>query len=258
MTGFQEATADQAAAPAPQSEGTFQEAAKTPAPPQPPVVTTLDNGSVVVGGKIYQPEAAAKKIEHADTHIQTLEQENAAKDAVTLKLLERIEALEKTRNHTDALDKLVAAQSAVAPAAPEQPPTQEVSKEELVQAAVDTMKGEQVAQQQEANLNACIAKAQEAFGPEYGLKVDAAGAKHGMTLDQVMEMARNQPSVFNALFIPDGTPSGKPDTTKSSTIGGLGQDGFAPPAARKSYLRMSAKERNAEIQRRLSALSNPG
>ncbi len=258
MTNFAQAAADQAAANTPPAQETFQEAASTHAP-TPQIATPLDNGAIVVGGKMYHPEAAAKKIENADTHITTLERENAEKDATTLKLLERIEALEKDRNTTDAIDRLVAAQPIVpATPAPEPLPTQEVSKEELVQAAVDSIKGEQVAQKQSANLDACIAEAQTAFGDDYGVKVDAAGAKHGMNFDQIMEMARNQPSVFKALFIPEGAAAGKPDTTRSSTIGGLGQEGFAPPAKRKSYLNMSAKERNAEITRRMNALSNPG
>lgn len=220
-------------------------------------VTPLENGSIVVNGKIYQPEAAAKKIEHADMHIQTLEKENAEKDQAAVKLIERIEALERSRNHNDALDQLVsqAANSIPAPAPIEQPPAQEVSKEELVQAAVDTIKAEQVALQQEANLNACIANAQAAYGDAFGAKVDEQGARHGMNLEQVMEMAKNQPSVFNALFVPEQTPGGIPDTTGSTLGGSTGlSDPIVPKA--KSYLKMSAKQRHEEITRRMNALSN--
>lgn len=255
MSDFEDAVADKTAAPAPEGT-TFEKAAETPAP-QPDQVTTLSDGSIVVAGKVYKPEAAAKKIEHADTHIKTLEQENAEKDAATLELLERIEALEKSRNQKDALDELVAKAQPAAPIVPEQPPVQEVSKEELVQAAVDTIKGEQVAQQQTANLNSCIAQAQEVYGDDFGTKIDAAGARIGMTVDQVVDMARNQPKVFQQLFIPDMKPNGKPDTTGSTLAGDAGQ-GDAPPPRRKSILNMSAKDRASLVRAKMDALSNQG
>ncbi len=255
MEGFQQAATDQAAA---QAQGTFPEGAPTPAPEQSQAIT-LDDGSIVVNGKVYKAEAAIKKIEHADTHIQQLERENAEKDANALTLLTRLEALEASRKHTDTLDQLVAAAQPVAPiVVPEAPPTQEVSKEELIQAAVDTIEGKRVAQQQDANLNASIALAQAAYGDDFGHKVDAAGTEHGLGYEQVMEMARNQPSVFKALFIPNKVASGQPDTTRSSMSGIVGQSEVLPPKGPKSFLNMNAKQRTAEVKRRMDALSNLG
>ena len=254
--GFQQAVDQQAAISNPPQEGSFGQAAPTSAPAAP---LTLQDGSIVIDGRVYKAEAVATKIEHADKHIQTLEAENAQKDATTLKLLERLEALEANANRTDALDQLVQqqAQQPVVPATPEPAPTQEISKDELVEAAVDRIKAEQVQVQAEANLNSCIASAQEAFGDDFGSKVDAAGNQHGLTYDQVIDMAKHQPKVFKALLIPATAPHSSPDTTRSSFIGAIGQQGIGAPAARKSYLNMSAKQRNEEIKRRMDALSNP-
>lgn len=257
MTSFEQAAADQAAAQTPAPQGNFPTGTPTPEPAQPQAVV-LEDGSVVVNGKVYKPEAAVKKIEHADTHIQTLEAESAEKDATALALLARIEALEGTRKHTDTLDQLVAAIKPAPVVVPEAPPTQEVSKEELIQAAVDTIEGKRVATQQNANLDACIAQAQTAFGDDFGSKIDAAGVAHGLGYEQVMEMAKNQPSVFKALFLPAGTPSGKPDTTRSSLAGIVGQGGVQAPTGPKSFLKMSAKQRTAEVKRRMDALSTTG
>ncbi len=255
MSDFSNAVADQA----PAQEPTFEQTVATTTATQPQVSTTLEDGSIVVGGKIYKPEAAAKKIEHADTHIQTLEQENADKDAATLKLLERIEALEKNRNHADALDRLVEQQSVAQPIVmPEPAPIQEISKEELIQAAVDTIEGKRVQEQQEANKVACIADAQAAYGTDFGTKIDEMAAKAGITTDQAVAMAENQPLIFRKVFIPEGTASTKPDTTRSSTMSNIGQGGIAAPVGYKSVMKMNAKDRLAEINRRMNALSNPG
>ena len=247
MSGFEQAVAT----PPTTSSESLLAAAPTSVVPQ---VQALEDGSVVVNGKIYKPEAAAKKIEHADTHIKTLEQENAEKDAATLKLLERIEALESQRNHTDALDKLIA-EAKPPEIIPEPPQIQEVSKEELVQATLDTIKGEQVKAQQESNLSACVQEAMGAYGDAYGIRVDEVAAKHSLTNDQVLELAKNQPSVFRSVFLPEGASNKTPDVTRSSVSGIATRITEAPKP--KSYLRMSAKERSAEINRRMTALNNP-
>lgn len=254
---FQQVVDDQAATHNPPQEGTFGTEQPTVAPQQPQAPVQLDDGSIVVNGKIFRPEAAVKKIEHADQHIRTLEQENAEKDETTLTLLARIEALEADRNKTDKVDQLIETVRAAQPA-PEPAPTQEISKEELVEAAVNTLKEQEVAKQQGSNLDACIAQAQEAFGDDFANKIDAAGAAHGLTVEQTVEMAKNQPSVFKALFIPAKVANGQPDTTRSSIGGYVEKNGIQPPTQRKSYLNMSAKERSKLIQDRMNALSNVG
>jgi hypothetical protein len=259
MEGFQQAAADQAAAQAPAPQGTFPEGAPTPAPTQAQAIT-LDDGSIVVNGKVYKAEAAVKKIEHADTHIQQLERENAEKDANAMTLLTRLEALEASRKHTDTLDQVVAAAQAVAPPVviPEQPPTQAVSKEELVQAAVDTIEGHRVVQQQDANLNASIALAQTAFGDDFGTKIDAAATTFGLEYDAVMAMAKNQPAVFKSLFIPASAATGTPDTTSSTMAGTIGQGVTTTSTSQKSFLKMNSKQRAELIANRMKALSTTG
>lgn len=243
MSDFQNAV-DNAA---PVVEQTFGSEPQTPATTQPQVVT-LEDGSIVVNGKIFKPEAAAKKIVHADQHIQTLEQENAEKDEKTLALLDRIEALEAARKKEDALDRLVAQQSA--PVVPEPAPAQEISKEDLVQSTLDTIKAQQVAEQQQANLNVCVAEAQKQFGDNFGTVIDAKAVEYGMSVDDSMEMAKNNPVIFKQLFIPAGGDSFSPDTTRS-TATPLGAQ--QAPVKRKSYMNMSSKERIAEVNRRMAA-----
>lgn len=257
MSGFEQAATDSGAAPAPdQGTPTFTQAPVTAAGP---TATALEDGSVVVNGKIYKPEAAAKKIDHADQHIETLEREAAEKDNQLLTVLERLEALEKDRKHTDALDSLVAnAQPTPAPApapAPEPAPTQEISKEEIVQAAVDTMEGQRVAEQQEANLRACVAEAQGLYGDGYGFKVDTLAGELGLSVDDALEYARNRPVVFRQLFLKAKGPDGTPDTTQSTVNGTFNNAGIAP--TKQSFMKMSAKQRAQHVQDKMKALSNP-
>lgn len=250
--GFQEAA--DTAAPVVEPTATFNQAAGTAQPTQPQVQVMAD-GSLAVDGRIFTPQAAATKIAHADQHIQTLETENAEKDAATLALLERIEALEKSRRTTDALDDLITAQP-VAPVvvAPEPSPQQEISKEEIVQEAVNAIKGDQAAAQQDANLSLCIAEAQGVYGDAYHLKIDELSVKHGMNADEAVEMAKNRPLAFKALFI-EGAKVASPDSTRSSVGGLVGQGGIAPPAKFKSIMKMSAKDRLAHINAKMAALS---
>lgn len=242
-----QAPADQTVAP----QETF---APAPATPEGTQATLLEDGSVVVNGKIFKPEAIAKKIENADTHITTLERENAEKDQQLLDLIARLEAVEKGQNHKDALDRLVESAQPVIPAAPEPAPTQEISKEDLVAATLDAIKAGQVAETQDANLSACTEQARAIYGDAFGSTIDEMGRKHGMEPAQVVEMARNQPKVFKALFLPEQSPNGKPDTT-GSTVMNTGQLPSAP-AKQKSFTKMSAKERSALVKERMAQLAN--
>ena len=144
-----------------------------------PAVQTLDNGSIVVDGKIYTAEAAAKKIANADPHIATIEAENAEKDELINKLLTQFEALKNKVDHQGDIQDLVGQlQSAQAP---EPAPTQEISMENLVEATVDSIKQKEVSIKQDTNLQASIAAAQELYGEHFGNEVDKLGESLGMS-----------------------------------------------------------------------------
>ena len=253
MSGFTQAIEDQQTA-------TLQptDTVGTPAESQTPAsssVTELANGNIVVNGRVFAPEDVAKKIEHADKHIQTLEAENAEKDATTLELLERLERLENGQRKDDAIDELV---KRIKPAeqpttTPEPAPTQEISKEELVAATLDQIKAQEVATTQKSNLATCIQEAKGMYGDDFPNKIGEKANQLGMSPAQIDEMASNQPSVFRALFLPDQAPNGKPDVTGSTLRGDIGQNAPAQKPA-KSFMKMSSKERAAHIQERMKRL----
>jgi len=210
-----------------------------------PNVQRLEDGSFAIDGRVYTTEAAAKKIENADTHISNLESENAEKDKINLKLIERIEALEAKRVADESAAQVHAS------AALEQSPTQEISKDDVVKAAVDTIKQEQLDAQRETNLAQSVKLAQSAYGEEFGTKVDEIAAEHGMDSNSVLDMAKDTPGVFKALFIPKGTElKTTPDPTASTIQGDAGQ-GQETKRPTRSWMRArNAKERNAMIKAR--------
>lgn len=232
-----------------------QEVKPTETPEGQPAVETLDNGNIIVGGKEFSPAEAVKKIENADKHIETLESENAEKDEQTLKLLERIEALEGKIKSKAEVDEVL---NAANQPAPEPASTQEISKDELVAAAVDQIKAQELAAVQEANFKTIVSEARELYGDEFGPKIDELAESYGMAEDAVVQMARNTPKVFRQIFLPtpkeEEAPTPPTDTTGSTKQGTAGLD-TAPAPQKRSFLGMSVKDRTEEIQRRMAALS---
>lgn len=213
-------------------------------------VTTLDDGRIVVGGKVFTAEAAAKKIENADQHITTIEQENAKKDELNIKLLERIEALEKVRN-VEQTQEQVHQQAAA-----EQSSTQEISMDDLVNGAADVLEKRRIEEQQKVNLAASVESAKQAYGEDFGPKVDEKAQAYNMDTEAVLTMARNNPNAFKALFIPEGSAAAaaSADTTGSTVQGDTGQAAPAAPKA-KSWTKMrTSKERQAYIDAKMAAI----
>lgn len=220
-------------------------------------VQLLEDGRMVVNGKMFTPEAAAKKIANADPHIDTLEAEAAKKDEALIKLTDKLAALEARLKHTDDLEEL-ASKLTPAQVTPEPTPLPEFSKEELIEATKDALLADQVQATQEANLNAMVEAAKESYGAEdFGTQIDLIGAKLGMDTDAVLNMARNQPNAWKTLFLPAGDTERKPDTG-STLSGDEGQDSTIPAAKHKPFLRMSVKERTNVVAARMAALESKG
>lgn len=222
-------------------------AAPTTPAPAAPAAPTLPEGSVVIGDKVYKLDDLAKKLENQESHIATLETENATHIEQGTKILERLAALETSKSDGDDISKLI--ETLKAPATPEPEQTVTISKEELVEAAVNGIKAEQVEVQQKENLSAAVAKAQAAYGEDdYGTKIDEMGKALGMDVTAVTTLAKNNPDAWAKLFLPVDQQRA-PDTTQSTQNGVV-----VPPVEKpKSYFKMrTSKEQRTEFQRRMA------
>lgn len=145
-----------------------------------------------VGDREYDPNTAAKKIEHADQHISTLEQE--------LKTLR--DQLALTEAQKKAFESLANNQPQPAP----QPtaPSAGVDVDSLLAQAEERVFQSLTRKQQEAqaalNLQASTEAAKAVFGDSYQQALLEKGQALGMSKDDIMTFASSKPEAFKQLF----------------------------------------------------------
>jgi len=188
----------------------------TPTPAQ-----TGEQAFLIVGERAFRtPDDVAKKIESADTHINTIEEENARLRA-DLEAAQKKAESETTANDSAAqiLEKLQELQQSTGNTAT----TSAVSKEDLdtlkqqaVQEALAKVNEETNRQVAERNLTSCLEDAKAAFGDKVAEAVTATANELGMSTADVDTMAQNKPEVFRRLFLPKSNTS-----TTQATLGGV-------------------------------------
>lgn len=195
---------------------------------QPPEPSTSQGHSafLIVGDRAFHTEEdVTNKIQHADSHIATLEQERAADreklstvEAENARLKSIVEALENP-THSGNTDQ-----------------TDQLSNEELIARTVDgtisAINQRTTAAQQEKNLAECENKAKEVYGDSYQAKVAELATGLGMTVDQVNKLGRESVAAFNRLFLPDTGQQQAPGVTHSTETGI--QPGVASQAQQQS------------------------
>jgi len=208
--------------------------------------TVLETGEIRIGDQLFKPDALAKKLAHSEKHIATLESENAEHIEKGTALLDRLTALESKLSDNDELTKVL--EGLKAPAASTtttdgSEDTRPPSTEEVAAAAVAQINAQTAEEKAEANLYGA-----DAFGD----KVDAIGKELGMSVDDVISLAKKSPAAWERAFLPAGKEKpAAPDTTGSSTTDHSVQTEERKP---KSFLGLrSDKERRAEFKRRMEA-----
>jgi len=225
--------------------------------------TVNEEGNIVIGDKVFTPEALSKKITSQDQHIATLESENNEHVSNSTKLLNRLDEIEKKVTDKNDITSLLStleqnkANTETPPANTEGNPDNPeiVSKDELVAEAVATINQQNTAQVQDQNLQQAVQLAKDTYGEGFSEKIDAMGAELGMPVEAVVEMAKKQPNAWKKLFLPKTDGSRSPDPTNASSTGSSAPP---PPEKRGGYLAMrSNKDQRAEFKRRMDAKLNP-
>lgn len=217
--------------------------------------TVNEQGNIVVGDKVYSPEALSKKLMNQDAHIATLESENSEHISNSTKLLDRLDSIEKKVTDKDDISSLLSTieqntQTTTAPTE-DNTDTPVVSKDELVADAVAVINQQNQEQTKESNLAEAVKLAKETYGEGFSEKIDELGLSLGMSIDSVIELAKTQPNAWKKLFIPKTDDSRAPDPTDANGLA----PSTPPPAERKGgYVAMrNSRDQRAEFKRRIDA-----
>lgn len=202
---------------------------------------------LTVGDRVFKsPDDVVSKIQHADNHIQRLEEERQADQEALVKALEQIEALKTEASNSSKVDELL---TKLNTGGTRTENLNVPSTKDLVQAVMNELKQGETKAKLQQNLNLSMQKAKEAYGDQMISKVKEQAENLGMTLAQVDEMASKAPEAFSRLFI---TQQAVPTRTGSVNLSGLGavKDKQATP----SFTKMKASERAAYIKSKLREL----
>lgn len=167
-----------------------------------------------IGDRAYNADSAKTKIENADTFINTLKEEKTQVEQQATILQQenaRLQAqLEQSAKLEDALSMFTQQQQ------PDANPTQQVETPSLdVEALKAALKAEVLADVQASktaevhgnNFAQSMEAAQKAFGTDVAAKLQERGAQIGMDTKAIDKLAKENPLMFNELFIPKAPAS---------------------------------------------------
>lgn len=165
-----------------------------------------DQGFIEYNGRKLSQEEVLKKLEHADTHIETLVAEREA-DQSRLSALE--EAVGKANKIEDVLKALSGKEE---PENKEPAPADKGNEVDL-----DTLLEQKLAQRDaaraaESNWKHVTGELAKAFGSKTNEKVAEVAADHDMTLEEAQTFAKSKPKAFLKLFGNLGSTTSTPST----------------------------------------------
>ena len=207
-----------------------------------------DQAFLIVGERAFRTkEDVVTNFNHSQTHIQKIEGENADMRKTITEQSEEIERLKLALEGQEGISGTHQEKgSSTAP----------LSKEELVQAVMGTLKKEQNETVRTSNINTVFSEASQAYGESMKTEVANKAKELNMSLAAVDEMAKSQPQAFRQLFLPQGG-----GTTSAVTDSGINTEALnkqnqnKQPGQSWSAKGKKSSEVAAEVQRRLSALS---
>ena len=203
QASFSESTTDKGQ----QTPGQFDDPSKQGDSPTDPGTSTLSE---------EQLQEILKRDEHAQKHIQTLEQEAKERAQRIQELEERYQQLEadleKRESFESALEK-IQNQQQTPPTAADQTTVDPDDVTERVLSRIQQKEQERI---QAENKSKAIAAAQERYGEKFLEAVSSRAESLGMTLQDVDQLAATKPQVFNELFV---GKAGKPPVKQPGVSG---------------------------------------
>lgn len=198
--------------------------------------------ALIVGERAFASmEDVKTKITNADSHISTIEAENAklraAKEALEAELKEA-KSLEDALNRTNSSKE-----------------GQTLTAEEIRNIAKETLSETQQQTLRDTNRIDCLSKAEEVYGKDFIQTIAEEAKGLNMTMEEVDSMAEKNPALFKRTFIKSEPPKKNPASFDSNVNTANFQYDPAPQEE-KRVLDMTSKERAAALQRKLLAINN--
>lgn len=206
-----------------------------------------DDPFLQIGDRVFKTkEDAINHFNSAQSHISKLEKD--WEDATTL-IDRQSELLDRARRVEELASAIEQNSSTKAE------PTPHLKKEDIIAEAMNAFEQRQkeatVQETKKANWNAVTETLSKMYGEKTDEVVQKVIGENGISLEEAVNMASSYPKVFLKMFGgTQTTTSPRPHTSSVSTA--VAGTAGAPP--RKSILRMSTKEKAAEVQRRLAEL----
>lgn len=200
----------------------------------------------VVNDRKYDKEAAATKIQHADTHIGKLESELAE----LRKQLELTTAQQKVKETMEASTTKQNQQgNESAPVQNTTDTTQAVKPEDLLSQVESILAQREQEKSKSSNLSTSTELARSTYGDSYQQKLQEIGNELGLSKADIVEMASTKPQAFTRLFgLQSNAPKPRPSSVSTLTVGNHPQQEDASRSAAKVVLSSkSAKERNEAV-----------
>lgn len=156
---------------------------------------------MIVGDRAYHTQDdVAKKLQHSDSHIATLESERKTDR-------ERIQQLEAENARLNKIVDNMPGKGNGADPSGKGSSTENLSIEEIVQRTAQHVTAQQqqdrARQEQESNLTACEQKAKELYGDSYKDTIRQRGQELGMSGAQIDALGKESPNAFSRLFLND-------------------------------------------------------
>lgn len=165
---------------------------------------TVQEDWLVVGERKFDKDAAAKKIEHADTHISKLEQELA-------ELRSKLEQDQARQEAQKAMFPEKQEQEAVTPQVQNTTETKaEVDEALLLSKVTQILTQRETESNKQKNIQDAVQAAQSVYGESYQSKLEALGSELGMSKDDIKDLAATKPQAFKRLFGLNQQPKQQP------------------------------------------------
>lgn len=201
---------------------------------QPTDGTPIDNADkafLIVGDRAFRDrDSLVKHVSSAQEHIKTLEAERATDRQTLDELKAEVERLRKV---------------AEAAASPTGKPDPVIDPDEVVSRTVAVLSQQEQAKVQAANLAAAVERAKQVYGDEFTQKVSEKAAALGMSLEEVDQMAKTKPALFDATFLPTSTKT--PNAYQPGHDRSTGKPSGGTSEERRNVIKMSEKERIAYV-----------
>jgi len=170
----------------------FNQEPQTEAQPQ----ATVSTGELFkVGERSYDADAAQKKILNADTHISTIEAENA-------QLKQQLQQAQMDATVSQKIDEALSRQGAPTPEATpvEQTAPTALNEDELYQKFRSRMAQESQADVHKTNVQKAMELAQNTYGDSWESDLIAKGQELGLDSNGIEALAKMSPQVFGTTF----------------------------------------------------------